>query len=181
MLALCPGAEFGRAKKWPERHYASVAARHIEAGGQVWLFGSKNDSEACATIAAELPSDSVVSLAGKTSLQQAVALLSQVQKVVSNDSGLMHVAAALGRPLVALFGSTSPDYTPPLGEQCAVIKADIDCRPVLQTRLSLRPLQMFGRHVARQCLGETGSALANKVERGLRGKAVSARLVQAAR
>lgn len=129
VLALCPGAEFGRAKKWPERHYAEVASRHIEAGGQVWLFGSKNDREACSTIAADLPSDSVVSLAGETSLQQAVALMSQVQKVVSNDSGLMHVAAALGRPLVALFGSTSPDYTPPLGEQCAVIKADIDCSP----------------------------------------------------
>jgi len=129
VLALCPGAEFGRAKKWPERHYAEVASRHIKSGGQVWLFGSKNDHDACTKIAAELPADRVAVLAGETSLQQAVALLSQVQKVVSNDSGLMHVASALGRPLVALFGSTSPDYTPPLGDQSEIIKADIDCSP----------------------------------------------------
>ena len=129
ILALCPGAEFGRAKKWPERHYAEIASRHIENGGQVWLFGSKNDQAACQLIAAELPPAKVKLLAGETSLQQAVALLSLAHQVVANDSGLMHVAAALGRPLVAIFGSTSPDYTPPLSDNCQVIKAEIDCSP----------------------------------------------------
>lgn len=129
VLALCPGAEFGRAKKWPERHYADIAARHIEAGGQVWLFGSENDLPACTEIAAALPVEKVKVLAGNTSLQQAVALLSQAHQVVANDSGLMHVAAALARPLVAVFGSTSPDYTPPLSNNCRVIKADIECSP----------------------------------------------------
>lgn len=129
VLALCPGAEFGRAKKWPERHYAEIARRHIEQGGQVWLFGSQNDVPACEEIAAGLPAQSVSLLAGRTSLQQAVALMSVVDKAVANDSGLMHVAAAMQRPLVALFGSTSPDYTPPLSDNCVVLKAEIDCAP----------------------------------------------------
>jgi len=129
ILALCPGAEFGRAKKWPERHYAEIARRFIDSGGRVWLFGSQNDVPACEEIASALPEDRVEVLAGRTSLQEAVSLLSLVSKVVSNDSGLMHVAAALQRPLVALFGSTSPDYTPPLGARCEVIKARIECSP----------------------------------------------------
>ncbi len=129
VLALCPGAEFGRAKKWPERHYAEIAQRYIAEGGQVWLFGSQNDRASCEQIAADLPDESVQILAGETSLQQAVALLSVVQQVVANDSGLMHVAAALERPLVAVFGSTSPDYTPPLNEQNVIVKAEIECSP----------------------------------------------------
>lgn len=129
VLALCPGAEFGRAKKWPEKHYQEIARRYLEKDGEVWLFGSQNDLEACELIAKGLNPDRVAVLAGRTSLQQAVALMSQVDMAVSNDSGLMHVAAALGRPLVALFGSTSPDYTPPLSQQCRIIKADIDCSP----------------------------------------------------
>lgn len=137
VLALCPGAEFGRAKKWPERHYAEIARRHISEGGQVWLFGSQNDRSACeeikALVEAEANADScsgsLYNLAGSTSLQEAVALMSQANKAVANDSGLMHVAAGLGVPIVALFGSTSPDYTPPLSEQSVVIKAEIDCSP----------------------------------------------------
>ncbi len=129
VLALCPGAEFGRAKKWPERHYAAIARLHAEQGGQVWLFGSQNDQSSCELITRDLPKAQYAQLAGRTSLQEAVALMSQVSKVVSNDSGLMHVAAALERPLVALFGSTSPDYTPPLNAHKQIIKADIDCSP----------------------------------------------------
>ncbi len=129
VLALCPGAEFGRAKKWPERHYADVARRYIEQGGQVWLFGSQNDQTACDEIKTLVGREELFSLAGSTSLQEAVALLSQANKAVANDSGLMHVAAALGVPIVALFGSTSPDYTPPLSEHAKVIKADIECSP----------------------------------------------------
>lgn len=129
VLALCPGAEFGRAKKWPERHYAAVARTHIEQGGEVWLFGSANDRASCEQIAAGLPATKVRILAGQTSLQEAVALMSCVDQVVSNDSGLMHVAAALERPLVALYGSTSPKYTPPLNRQREIIQASISCSP----------------------------------------------------
>lgn len=129
VLALCPGAEFGRAKKWPERHYADIARRFIDQGGQVWLFGSEKDQAGCEDIASDLPEERVTVLAGYTSLQEAVALMSLVDKAVANDSGLMHVAAALQRPLVAIFGSTSPDYTPPLGKHCAIVKSDIECSP----------------------------------------------------
>ena len=129
VLALCPGAEFGRAKKWPERHYAEIARRYIARGGQVWLFGSAKDQAGCELIAQDLPAEQVHVLAGHTSLQEAVALLSQADAVVANDSGLMHVAAALQRPLAAVFGSTSPDYTPPLSDNSAVIKAEIECSP----------------------------------------------------
>lgn len=129
VLALCPGAEFGRAKKWPEKHYAEVAGRHIERGGQVWLFGSGNDRAACDEIGQKLDAECVVNLAGDTSLQEAVALLSQADQVVANDSGLMHVAAALEKPLVAVYGSTSPGYTPPLNQQNEIIQASIECSP----------------------------------------------------
>lgn len=129
VLALCPGAEFGRAKKWPERHYAEIARRHIAEGGQVWLFGSQNDLPACEAIAESVDQHCVSLLAGNTSLEEAVALMSQADLALANDSGLMHVAAALNVPTLGLFGSTSPDYTPPLSEKSAVIKASIDCSP----------------------------------------------------
>ena len=129
ILALCPGAEFGRAKKWPEKHYAEIAKRHISLGGKVWLFGSASDKPACEEIASSLDKESVANLAGETSLQEAVALLSQTDQVVANDSGLMHVAAALEKPLVAIYGSTSPGYTPPLNKQNEIIQATIDCSP----------------------------------------------------
>ena len=128
VLTLCPGAEFGRAKKWPERHYAAVARAHIERGGVVWLFGSQNDRGACELIAEGLPSVQLRILAGETSLKEAVALMACADKVVSNDSGLMHVAAALERLLVALYGSTS-GYTPPLNQQKEIIQAEISCSP----------------------------------------------------
>ncbi len=133
ILALCPGAEFGIAKKWPEIHYAQVARAHLEQGGQVWLFGSANDRASCELIHSELHHANAVSnLAGETSLQEAVALLSLASSVVSNDSGLMHVAAALSRPVVAVYGSTSPGFTPPLGEAVATVRTGIECSPCFQ-------------------------------------------------
>jgi len=129
VLALCPGAEFGRAKKWPEKYYAQIAAQHVAVGGQVWLFGSENDRPACELIAQSPAASRVKILAGETSLQQAVALMSQADQVVANDSGLMHVAAALNRPLVAIYGSTSPGYTPPLSQNHELVQARIECSP----------------------------------------------------
>lgn len=129
VLALCPGAEFGRSKKWPERHFAEIARQHIRKGGQVWLFGSQNDRASCDDIAQAFEVADIKILAGETSLQQAVALLSQADQVVANDSGLMHVAAALARPVVAIYGSTPESYTPPLSKQSIIVHTDIECRP----------------------------------------------------
>lgn len=132
MLALCPGAEFGDSKQWPAEHYASVALAHINNGGQVWLFGSAKDRQVTDEIVARLPlaqQTSCHNLAGLTSLAQAIDLLSVVSAVVSNDSGLMHIAAALHRPLVAVYGSTSAAFTPPLTDRVELLSTDIECRP----------------------------------------------------
>lgn len=132
ILALCPGAEFGPAKRWPERHYAAVAGASIDAGWQVWLFGSSNDHLVASTIMDQLSPKQRVQcrlLAGETSLEQAIDLLAVTDAVVSNDSGLMHIAAALDRPLVVVYGSTSPAFTPPLNEQAVILSVPVDCGP----------------------------------------------------
>ncbi len=132
VLALCPGAEFGESKKWPTEHYAKVAELKIRAGWQVWLFGSKNDHAVGEAIRARLiPGlrEEARNLAGETSLAEAIDLLSCASAVASNDSGLMHVAAALNRPLVAIYGSTSPGFTPPLADQVEIVRLGIECSP----------------------------------------------------
>ncbi|WP_298186709.1 lipopolysaccharide heptosyltransferase II [uncultured Pseudomonas sp.] len=132
VLALCPGAEFGEAKRWPSEHYAKVAEIKIRAGWQVWLFGSKSDHGVGEDIRSRLiPGlrEEASNLAGETALAEAIDLLSCANAVVSNDSGLMHVAAALNRPLVAVYGSTSPAFTPPLAEQVEVVRLGLECSP----------------------------------------------------
>lgn len=131
-LAICPGAEYGNSKQWPARHYAALSNAMIGAGWSVWIFGSANDKEIAAAIESGVDSDKLEhcrNLTGRTNLAQAIDLMSAATAVVSNDSGLMHVAAALDKPLVAIFGSTSPDFTPPLTERVRILNTDIDCRP----------------------------------------------------
>ena len=130
VVALCPGAAFGPAKRWPVEHFAEVAAGCARDGKAVWLFGSAEERPLCEDIAARVPE--TVNLAGRTDLATAIDLLSAADCVVANDSGLMHVAAALGRPVIALFGSTSPDFTPPLGERAVVLREPQPCSPCFQ-------------------------------------------------
>ncbi|MGM3159577.1 ADP-heptose--LPS heptosyltransferase RfaF [Dickeya undicola] len=125
LIGFCPGAEFGPAKRWPHYHYGTLAQTLIEQGYQVVLFGSNNDRQAGEDIRQILSADArehCLNLAGQTVLDQAVVLIAACQAIVSNDSGLMHVAAALNRPLVALYGPSSPDFTPPLSHQAEVIR-----------------------------------------------------------
>lgn len=132
VLALCPGAEFGEAKRWPAEHYATVAEERIRQGWQVWIFGSKKDHPVGEAIRERLiPGlrEESVNLCGETALAEAIDLMACAHAVVSNDSGLMHVAAALNRPLVAVYGSTSPGFTPPLADQVDVVRLGLDCSP----------------------------------------------------
>lgn len=136
VLALCPGAEFGPSKKWPSSHYAQIAQTYLDKGWQVWLLGSDKDTAACRKINRELDQKAEV-LAGLTSLPQAVDILSCASLVVSNDSGLMHIAAGLNRPLVAVYGSTDPSHTPPLNSNHRVAKIDLECAPCFKRECPL--------------------------------------------
>ncbi len=132
---LCPGAEYGPAKRWPANHFAALARALARQGHDVWLVGSAKDREIAQEIAAAAQEDSpgpVFNLCGKTSLEEAIDLLSAASLVVSNDSGLMHIAAALDRPLVALFGSSSPDYTPPLSSRARILRLGLPCSPCFE-------------------------------------------------
>jgi heptosyltransferase-2 len=123
LLAIAPGAEYGPAKRWPARHFAALAKAKLDQGWDVWLFGSPADRE----VATEIPCSQ--NLAGRTSLDQAVALLGLADAVVSNDSGLMHVAAALDRRQVALFGPSDPTRTGPRNPAAEVLRLGLDCSP----------------------------------------------------
>lgn len=135
ILALAPGAEFGEAKRWPEAHYAEVASELMEEGWDTWIFGSKNDVPVANTIRNALPEVYRANchvLAGQTSLAEAIDVLSLANLVICNDSGLMHIAAALCRPLVAVYGSTSPDFTPPLSDQVRIVRLGLECSPCFE-------------------------------------------------
>ncbi|RUV30728.1 MULTISPECIES: lipopolysaccharide heptosyltransferase II [unclassified Mesorhizobium] len=126
-VALMPGAEFGPAKRWPSERYAGLARDMMAKGFEVALFGSKNDADVTAEIATLAPG--VVDLAGQTRLEDAIDLIAAARLAVSNDSGLMHVAAAVGTPIVAVYGSTSPQNTPPLAEQRELVWLGLSCSP----------------------------------------------------
>ena len=132
MLALCPGAEFGPSKRWPASRHIELASLYLRRGWQVWLFGSKNDHAMAAGIAAGIEPGLAAdcrNLAGRTSLLEAIDLLSAAAAVVSNDSGLMHIAAALDKPLAAIYGSSSPEFTPPLSGKVELLATGIECQP----------------------------------------------------
>ena len=148
VIALCPGAEFGPSKCWPTEYFAIVANQKIAEGFSVWILGSANDQAIAATIQQQTHSR-CENLVGKTTLAEAVDLLSLVQTAVTNDSGLMHIAAAVGCKVVAIYGSTSPDFTPPLTDKAIILKTELDCQPCFQRTC---PLQHH--HCMKQLLPE---------------------------
>jgi heptosyltransferase-2 len=141
LVAFAPGAEFGIAKRWPPAHYGALAAEVVRTlpGVQVALLGSPNDRATCELVQqhAGTAAGSVLNLAGQTSLDEAIALVAQTTAVVSNDSGLLHIASALNRPVVALYGSTDPGYAPPLSEVAKVISLRLECSPCRQRECPL--------------------------------------------
>jgi len=141
LIGLCPGAEFGPAKQWPLDRYAALAHRLLLDGHQVLLMGSPNDVEDSAQIVETVPEalrPDLINCVGQTTIPEAIDLLGSCQAVVTNDSGLMHVAAATGRPLVALFGPSSPEHTPPLSEKAVSLTHPIICHPCFQRECPLK-------------------------------------------
>lgn len=139
LLALCPGAEYGPAKRWPAEHYAAVAKHWLAQGGQVWLFGSAKDQAVTSEIMTRTGSG-CIDLAGRTTLGEAIDLMSLAESAVSNDSGLMHVAAALSVKVVAVYGSSDPRFTPPLSADASVLSLNLQCSPCFKRECPLKHL-----------------------------------------
>lgn len=132
-LVLCPGAEFGPAKQWPPAYYAELAWHYADNHWQVLILGSKADQATGEEIVQKAGRHPEIhNLCGKTQLADAIDLLGSASQVVSNDSGLMHIAAALQKPLVVIYGPTSPGFTPPLSANAKIMQIPVDCGPCFQ-------------------------------------------------
>ena len=153
VIALCPGAEYGPAKRWPAAHFASLGQALQQRGYQVWLIGSNKDQAIGASIE-ELSEHACHNLCGQTTLDEAVDLLSCATAVVTNDSGLMHVAAALDKPTVALYGSSSPDFTPPLSDKARIVSLNLSCSPCFQRECPLGHLNCLKQLTPERTLAE---------------------------
>jgi heptosyltransferase-2 len=143
LLGLAPGAAFGPAKCWPVERYIAAANELAGDGfGAVVLFGGKNEAEVCARVEQGINRLRVINLAGGCTLGQAMALLGGLELFISNDSGLMHVAAALGTPTIGVFGSTNPTTTAPLGPRVKLVRKQVECSPCLKPECP-RDLECF--------------------------------------
>ncbi|MGH8670744.1 MAG: lipopolysaccharide heptosyltransferase II [Burkholderiales bacterium] len=125
---FCIGAEYGPAKRWPPGYFAQLARMLGQKGLQVWLLGSPKERELGEQVVRESGA-SCRNLCGHTALAEVVDVIASAAYVVTNDSGLMHIAAALDKPMLALYGSSSPIFTPPLSERAKVIKLELPCSP----------------------------------------------------
>jgi len=132
LIGVAPGAAFGPAKKWFPERFSAVADRLVdETKAQVLLFGSGKDRESTAAVG-KSARHRFIDIAGETDLKEAISLMARCALFLSNDSGLMHVAGALGLPTVAIFGSTNPLTTSPAGQKSVVIHHAVDCSPCLK-------------------------------------------------
>jgi len=144
ILGLCPGAEYGEAKRWPETHYAAVANAALKQGWQVILFGSDKDTPVTQAINA-LTESNCIDLGGKTKLGDAVDIMSLCDTIVSNDSGLMHIAAALDKKLIAIFGSSNPEHTPPMHPEAVIEYLGLTCSPCFKRECPLGHLNCLNQ------------------------------------
>ncbi|HTI18074.1 MAG TPA: lipopolysaccharide heptosyltransferase II [Trinickia sp.] len=159
LIVFCPGAEYGGAKRWPAEHFAALAQMIGQSFpyAQIVALGSGKDASIAEAIAEHAPR--VRNLCGQTSLGEACALISRAGAVVSNDSGLMHVAAALRRPLVAVFGSSDPRHTPPLSDVAKVQWLHLECSPCFARECPLGHLRCLRELTAEQVFGDVRAML----------------------
>jgi heptosyltransferase-2 len=153
LVVFAPGAEFGAAKRWPARHFAELARALMAArpGVQIAMLGSPKDKAAGEEVlAAAGAGEHLFNLAGATTLDEAIALIARADAVVANDSGLLHIASALNRPVVALYGPTDPDHAPPFSDLAASISLRLDCSPCRQRECPL------GHH---NCMEQMGAGM----------------------
>lgn len=136
LLILCPGAAYGPAKCWPAEYFAEIANYKKSKNWQIVLLGSQSDKSMGVKIQ-KLTKNACIDLIGKTSLIEALNILSSATLVISNDSGLMHLTAALNRPLIALYGSSSPEFTPPLSVKAKIIYLKLSCSPCFERKCPL--------------------------------------------
>ncbi|UDG82475.1 lipopolysaccharide heptosyltransferase II [Candidatus Vallotia cooleyia] len=154
LIAFCPGAEYGPAKRWPPEHFAALARMISQSFPyiQIIVLGSPQDQVVAQIIVKHAPN--VRNLCGQTSLGEACALVMSASAVVSNDSGLMHVAAALRRPVVALYGSTDPRHTPPLSGLAKVQWLHLKCSPCFARECPLGHMNCLRELSAKQVFGD---------------------------
>lgn len=133
VLAICPGASYGPSKRWPGTYYETVAQEKIRAGWEVWIFGSKDDKPITDKIASFLVGKHI-NFSGNIVLSETIDLFSLCDAIITNDSGLMHIAASLNKPVVAIYGSTSPDFTPPLSKNAKMLQTNLSCHPCFKRK-----------------------------------------------
>jgi heptosyltransferase-2 len=152
LVVFAPGAEFGAAKRWPAAHFGRLAKAIFEPDpkAQVALLGSPKDREACDEVIAASGAAGMFNLAGATKLDEAIALIARADAVVANDSGLLHIASALNRPVVALYGPTDPDHAPPFSDIAKSISLRLACSPCKQRECPL------GHH---DCMNKMGAEM----------------------
>lgn len=138
IVAMMPGAEYGPAKRWPLEYFTALAARLEAAGYGVWIFGSPKDAAAGSRIAA---GSRALNLCGQTSLEDVIDLLAACEQAVSNDSGLMHIAAAVGTRVHVIYGSSSSKITPPLTKSREIYEIDLKCKPCFKRKCPLGHLR----------------------------------------
>lgn len=158
IICICPGAEYGVAKRWPAEHYGALAKKLAESGWKTVIAGSEKDSNV-ATEVNRISGDICIDLSGKTSLSEVIDVLSVAAAVVSNDSGLMHVAAALDKNLVAIYGSSDPQFTPPLNKKSRILNLGLACSPCMERECRYKHLKCLVNISPQIVFAELGSLI----------------------